>query len=149
MENKSEKPEYMSDKDWFVKQLSGKIEVNENVILKIINHQYESVIQATQKNKTIELSGFGVLTWNDNRAQKKVDDMDDVIMAYREKIANGHSESNSFIKIIDDILRRRQTLINRINELNSDLRGMEKPPAPRGRPKGSRNKNKRRANGDL
>ena len=149
MDSKSEKPDYMSDKEWFVKQLSKKIDVNENVILKIINHQYESVIQATQKNKTIELSGFGVLTWNDNRAQKKVNDMDDVIMAYREKIANGHPESNSFIKIIDDILRRRQTLINRINELNSDLRRMEKPSAPRGRPKGSRNKNKRRKVGDL
>ena len=146
---KNEKPEYMSDKEWFVKQLSRRIEVDENVILKIINHQYESAIQATQKNKTIELSGFGVLAWNDNRAQKKVDDMDDMIMAYRGKIAEGHPESNSFIKIIDDILRKRQTLINRINELNSDLRGVEKPSAPRGRPKGSRNKNKRRANGNL
>lgn len=149
MDSKSEKPEYMSDKEWFVKQLSGKIDVNENVILKIINHQYESVIQATQKNKTIELSGFGILAWNDNRAQKKVDDMDDMIMAYREKIADGHPESSTFTNIIDDILRKRQTLINRINELNSDLRGMEKPSAPRGRPKGSRNKNKRRSNGDL
>jgi nucleoid DNA-binding protein len=123
---KNEKPVSMSHKDWFVKQLSKKHNIDEQTIHKIINHQYESVIQATQKNKTIELTGFGCIIWNDKRAQRKLDSMDDTIRVYREKIANGHPESKMFNGIIDDILMKRQTLINRINELNSDIRRVEK-----------------------
>lgn len=139
---KNEKPVSMSHKDWFVKQLSKKHNIDETILHKIINHQYESVIQATHKNKTIELTGFGSIRWNDKRAQRKLDSMDEMIRVYREKIADGHPDSKMFNGIIDDILMKRQTLINRINELNSDLRGMEKPSAPRGRPKKSNNENK-------
>lgn len=146
---KNEKPVSMSHKDWFVKQLSKKHNVDETILHKIINHQYESIIQATQKNKTIELTGLGSFRWNDKRAQRKLDQMDELIRVYREKIADGHPESNMFSGIIDDILMKRQTLINRINELNSDLRGMEKSSAARQRAARAYKKSKRRKAKDL
>ena len=149
MEN--EKPEYMSDRDWYVKKVAESLCLNVDVVNKVVKHQFESIVAATHKNKTIEMSGFGILTWHDKKALKRLDDLDDMVRAYRNKILNAERESEikTYADTIDDILVKRQALINRINELNSDLRGMEKPPAPRGRPKGSRNKNKRRANGNL
>ena len=149
MEN--EKPEYMSDKDWYVKKVAESLCLDVNVVNKVIKHQFESIVAATQKNKTIEMSGFGILTWHDKKALKKLDDLDDMVRAYRNKILSTERESEikTYTDIIDDILVKRQALINRINELNSDLRRMEKPSPPRGRPKGSRNKNKRRKAGDL
>ena len=149
MEN--EKPEYMSDKDWYVKKVAESLCLDVDVVNKVVKHQFESIVAATQKNKTIEMSGFGILTWHDKKALKRLDDLDDMVRAYREKIlvAESESEIKTYTDIIDDILVKRQALINRINELNSDLRRMEKPSPPRGRPKGSRNKNKRKSNGNL
>lgn len=151
MEESSSKPVSMSDKDWYVKKVAESLCLNVDVVNKVIKHQFESIVAATHKNKTIEMSGFGILTWHDKKALKRLDDLDGMVRAYREKILVAESESDvkNYTDTIDDILIKRQTLINRINELNSDLRGMEKPSSPRGRPKGSRNKNKRKSNGNL
>lgn len=129
----------MSHRDWFVKQLAKKLDINSDVVDEVIKHQFESVVSATQKNKSVEISGWGTLKWNDKAAQRRLDSMDGQIRAIRNKIASSESD----VKIqkwnddIDEMLLKRKILINRINELNSDLRRLEKQAASRRKTKGT------------
>jgi nucleoid DNA-binding protein len=134
-----QKPNSMSHRDWFVKQLAKKLDINSDVVDEVIKHQFESVVSATQKNKSVEISGWGTLKWNDKAAQRRLDSMDGQIRAIRNKIASSESD----VKIqkwnddIDEMLLKRKILINRINELNSDLRRLEKQAASRRKTKGT------------
>lgn len=129
----------MSHRDWFVKQLAKKLDINFDIVDEVIKHQFESVVSATQRNKSVEISGLGTLKWNDKAAQRKLDSMDRQIRAIRNKIASSESD----VKIqkwnddIDEVLLKRKILINRINELNSDLRRLEKQAASRRKTKGT------------
>lgn len=126
----SEKPNWMSDRDWFVKKLSQTNQIDEEIVSKVIRHQFESVVQATQRVKRVEISGMGTLIWNDGSAQKKLDRMNAQIGAFREKIvANPDgADAQRWSDIIDSMLVKRQMLINRIYELDANLRGLEKQP---------------------
>jgi nucleoid DNA-binding protein len=134
-----QKPNSMSHRDWFVKQLAKKLDINFDIIDEVIKHQFESVVSATQRNKSVEISGLGTLKWNDKAAQRKLDSMDRQIRNIRNKIASSESD----VKIqkwnddIDEVLLKRKILINRINELNSDLRRLEKQAASRRKIKGT------------
>jgi nucleoid DNA-binding protein len=134
-----QKPNSMSHRDWFVKQLAKKLDINFDIVDEVIKHQFESVVSATQRNKSVEISGLGTLKWNDKAAQRKLDSMDRQIRNIRNKIASSESD----VKIqkwnddIDEMLLKRKILINRINELNSDLRRLEKQAASRRKTKGT------------
>ena len=134
-----EKPNSMSHRDWFVRKLAESLQVNMNVVDEVVKHQFDSVINATQKHKIVEISGWGTLRWSDEAAQKKLDTMDAQIRAIRNKIASSDSETKvqKWNDVIDEMLLKRKILINRINELNADLRGLEKQAAPRGKTKGT------------
>ena len=129
----------MSHRDWFVRKLAESLQVNVNVVDEVIKYQFDSVINATQKYKTVEISGIGTLRWSDRAAQKKLDTMDAQIRAIRNKIADSQSDvkSEKWDGVIDEMLLKRKILINRINELNADLRGLEKQSTPRGKTKGT------------
>ena len=129
----------MSHRDWFVKQLAKKLNINIDIIDEVVKHQFESVVSATQKNKSVEISGWGTLKWNDKAAQRKLDSMDAQIRAIRNKIASSESDvkKQKWDDVIDEMLLKRKILINRINELNSDLRRLEKQAASRRKTKGT------------
>lgn len=124
----SEKPNWMSDRDWFVKKLSQSNSLDEEIVSKVIRHQFESAVQATQRVKRVEISGIGTLIWNDGSAQKKLDRMNAQIAAFRDKIAANPdgADAQRWSDIIDSMLVKRQMLINRIYELDANLRGLEK-----------------------
>jgi hypothetical protein len=124
----------MSHRDWFVRRLSQELPLNESLIDKIVKHQFESVIRATHTNKTIEISGFGKLMWSDNSANRLLDRLEGQIKGYRNKIANSSSQHliQKWTDIIDELLIKRQVLINRMNELESNLRGVEEQASPEG-----------------
>lgn len=126
----SEKPNWMSDRDWFVKKLSQSNSLDEEIVSKVIRHQFESVVQATQRVKRVEISGIGTLIWNDGSAQKKLDRMNAQIGAFRDKIAANPdgADAQRWSDIIDSMLVKRQMLINRINELETNLRRLEEQP---------------------
>ena len=134
-----EKLSSMSHRDWFVKRLAKQLNIDINVVDEVIKHQFDSVINATQKHKIVEISGWGTLKWSDEAAQKKLDTMDAQIRAIRNKIADSQSaiKSQKWNDVIDEMLLKRKILINRINELNADLRGLEKQSTPRGKTKGT------------
>ena len=133
------KPSSMSHRDWFVKQLAHSLNMDVKIVDQVIKHQFDSVLAALQKNKTVEISGFGTLKWNDKAAQKKLDAMDAKIMSLRDMISNSDSDvrTEKWDEDIDQMLLKRKILMNKINELNTDLRRLEKQSASRRKTKGT------------
>lgn len=129
----------MSHRDWFVKQLANSLNMDVNIVDQIIRHQFDSTLAALQKNKTVEISGFGTLKWNDRAAQKKLDVLDSKIRILRDRISSSDSDvkTEKWNDDIDQMLLKRKILMNKINELNTDLRRLEKQAASRRKPKGT------------
>ena len=134
-----EKLSSMSHRDWFVKRLAKQLNIDISIVDEVIKHQFDSVINATQKHKIVEISGWGTLKWSDEAAQKKLDTMDAQIRAIRNKIADSQSDikTQKWNDVIDEMLLKRKILINRINELNADLRRLEKQSVSRRKTKGT------------
>jgi len=134
-----EKPNSMSHRDWFVRKLSESLNMDVNIVDQIIRHQFDSTLAALQKNKTVEISGFGTLKWNDRAAQKKLDVLDEKIRSFRDRISNSDSDvrTEKWNDDIDQMLLKRKILMNKINELNTDLRRLEKQSASRRKTKGT------------
>jgi nucleoid DNA-binding protein len=130
-----EKLSSMLHKDWFIKKVANSLEINEDIVDKVIKHQFESVVNATQRNKRVEISGIGILIWKDSNAQRKLNIMDKYVRKIREKISNVDDDNliREYTDKIDEVLLKRQVLINRINELHSDIRRLEKQSASRKR----------------
>ena len=137
-----EKPNSMVHKEWFVKKLSLEMNKDEALVANVIKHQFDSVVAACNKKNSVEISGFGKLIWNTNVARRKLDVMDNQIRNFRNKISDlGDDQKEEELKhewttVIDEILIKRQMLINRINEYNANLRGVEKQAAPKKRVRG-------------
>ena len=129
----------MSHRDWFVKRLAKQLNIDVSVVDEVIKHQFDSIINATQKHKIVEISGWGTLKWSDEAAQKKLDAMDAQIRTIRNKIASSDSDTKiqKWNDVIDEMLLKRKILINRINELNADLRRLEKQSVSRRKTKGT------------
>jgi nucleoid DNA-binding protein len=134
-----EKPNSMSHRDWFVKQLAHSLNMDVKIVDQIIRHQFDSTLAALQKNKTVEISGFGTLKWNDRAAQKKLDVLDEKIRSFRDRISSSDSDvkTEKWNDDIDQMLLKRKILMNKINELNTDLRRLEKQTASRRKTKGT------------
>jgi nucleoid DNA-binding protein len=134
-----EKPNSMSHRDWFVRKLSESLQMDVNIVDQVIRHQFDTTLAALQKNKTVEISGFGTLKWNDRAAQKKLDVLDEKIRSFRDRISNSDSDvkTEKWNDDIDQMLLKRKILMNKINELNTDLRRLEKQSASRRKTKGT------------
>jgi nucleoid DNA-binding protein len=134
-----EKPNSMSHRDWFVRRLAESLEMDVKIVDQVIKHQFDSVLAALQKNKTVEISGWGTLKWNDRAAQKKLDVLDEKIRSFRDRISSSDSDvkTEKWNDDIDQMLLKRKILMNKINELNTDLRRLEKQTAPRRKTKGT------------
>jgi len=129
----------MSHRDWFVRRLAESLEMDVKIVDQVIKHQFDSVLAALQKNKTVEISGWGTLKWNDRAAQKKLDVLDEKIRSFRDRISSSDSDvkTEKWNDDIDQMLLKRKILMNKINELNTDLRRLEKQTAPRRKTKGT------------
>lgn len=129
----------MSHRDWFVRRLAESLEMDVKIVDQIIRHQFDSVLAALQKNKTVEISGWGTLKWNDRAAQKKLDVLDEKIRSFRDRISRSDSDvkTEKWNDDIDQMLLKRKILMNKINELNTDLRRLEKQSTSRRKTKGT------------
>ena len=131
---KREKPTWMTDKEWFVKELSISMNVPEQLVDKIVRHQFEEFVNATRTKDTLELSGFGKFIFKRPGAQKVIEKLERQIALFRDRIANNQTSKmvDLWNEGIDNMLIKRQMLINRLNKnetIDADLRGMEKPSA--------------------
>ena len=63
----------MSVKDWIIRKMAVKMRTSEKVLETIINHQFQSANEALTRNKSLEISGFGKLFFNEKKAQKMME----------------------------------------------------------------------------
>jgi hypothetical protein len=70
-----DKPISMSVKDYLIRTLAVKIMVSEKVIEAIVNHQFQSANEAMDFNNSIEISGFGKFYFNEKKAKRKIDSL--------------------------------------------------------------------------
>lgn len=122
----------MSHRDWFVRQLSKNLNMPESIVDSVIKHQFESVVNATHKHSTVEISGFGIIGWNESMALRRLENANRAIEKYRNKILETDDEFEiaRCTRVIDDLLMKRQVLMNRIYEFNPNLRGVEEQASP-------------------
>lgn len=104
----------------------------ESIVDSVIKHQFESVVNATHKHSTVEISGFGIIGWNESMALRRLENANRAIEKYRNKILETDDEFEiaRCTRVIDDLLMKRQVLMNRIYEFNPNLRGVEEQASP-------------------
>lgn len=67
-----DKPESMSVREWITKKVATGIMIPENIIRRVIAHQFDSAYEALKDNNSIEISGFGKFYYNKKRAKKEI-----------------------------------------------------------------------------
>lgn len=67
-----DKPESMSVREWITKKVATGIMIPENVIRRVIAHQFDSAYEALKDNNSIEISGFGKFYYNEKRAKTEI-----------------------------------------------------------------------------
>ena len=70
-----DKPRSLSMKDYLVRTLAVKLRIPEKTLDAVISHQFQSANDAMLGNKSIEISGFGKLLFNQKKADKKMVDL--------------------------------------------------------------------------
>lgn len=68
-----DKPVSLPMKDWLIRKLAPKLMISEKTLEAVINHQFQSANEALLNNKSVEISGFGKLIFNDKKAVKRME----------------------------------------------------------------------------
>jgi len=124
-----DKPVSLSVKDWIIRKLAPKMMLSEKTIEAVVNHQFQSANEALYEHKSLEISGFGKLYFNEKKAMREMEKYESQ-KALFEKMANDESLSeskrrNASLKLqsaIDNIKALKPKLEN---GSVTDLRGME------------------------
>lgn len=106
-----EKPISMSVKDFLIRQMAVKMMITEPIIEAVVNHQYQSALEAMPKSMSIELSGFGKMYFNVGRTLRKWEKM--------------HSKVATFTRIANDPEETEQRRKSATNKLNNTLAQIE------------------------
>ena len=67
------KPMSLSVKDWIIRKMAVKMRMSEKTLETIINHQFQSANEALTQHKSLEISGFGKLFFNEKKAHKTME----------------------------------------------------------------------------
>jgi len=106
-----DKPMSMSVKDYLIRILAVKMMVDEKTVEAVVNHQFTSCLEAMKTNDSVELSGFGKMYFNRNKANKKYE--------------KGLSKKAFFQKQVDDESLSPAKRLSALNKLNNTILGLE------------------------
>jgi nucleoid DNA-binding protein len=68
-----DKPQSMSVREWITKKVATGIMIPENIVRRVISHNYDSAYEAMKSNNSIEISGFGKFYFNAKKADKEIE----------------------------------------------------------------------------
>ena len=102
----TEKPVSMSVKDFLIRKLSVKLLASEHTIESVINHQFQSLLEAMPHCESVELSGFGKFYFNHSRANRKY-------KCYIEKCRTFYDQMNNPTLSV----AKRNLAVNKLNEM--------------------------------
>ena len=125
-----DKPRHLSMKDYLVRTLAVKLRIPEKTLDAVISHQFHSANEAMVSNKSIEISGFGKLIFNQKKAEKKMVDLLRMERLLASKIQIPEHDTPLNKMKLESVRQNIATLKPKIeNEPVSDLRGMEEQSA--------------------
>lgn len=89
-----DKPLSLSVKDFLIRKMSVKLLHSEDILDKIVSHQFSSAKEAMGTNNSVEFSGLGKFLFNTKRAIKKFNMYYNIEKNYTNKL-NGNNLSPS------------------------------------------------------
>jgi hypothetical protein len=121
-----DKPVSISVKAFIIRNMSVRSMVQENIIETVVNHQFESALEAMNTCDSLEFSGFGKLFFNRKKAVKKLKKFSDHI-DYLNGILNDPSTSeikrrNTQLRI-ESLVKNFNYLNDKLNGCKTDIRG--------------------------
>lgn len=126
-----DKPVSLSVKAWIIRQMSVRTMTQENVIETIVNHQFESALEAMDTCNSLEFSGFGRLIFNRKKAEKKLRSIIEHI-GFLETVMNNpltnESKRRNTQMRIDSLVKNLNYLNIKLNGYPSDIRRVEESP---------------------
>jgi nucleoid DNA-binding protein len=126
--NPNDKPIAMSVKDYLIKVMSIRMKVGEKEIEAVVNHQFAEALEATKKCNSLEFSGFGNFTFNEKKAKRKIEKLEEKIRVYEDRLQRGEMNEKRLEytrKVIEDTIDSINYIKSKINETKGDLRGLE------------------------
>ena len=125
----SSKPMSLTDKEYLIRMLAIKLTTSEKTIEAVINHQFQSANEAMDVNKSIEISGFCKLMFNEKKAARKLKtyyikrwDMYSIIHHPTSTTEHIRKATLIYNDMVDNIALLKPTISD---EFLTDLRGME------------------------
>ena len=111
MYNKEDKPQSMTLKEWIIRNMSTRMNIQERIIESVVNHQFSSALDAIKEDKeTIEFSGFGKFCFNRKKVGKKMQKM----LAMKEQLEEYMNDENG-------TPQRKHTCAMKLVTLNKDI----------------------------
>lgn len=129
-----DKPISMSVKDFLVRTLAVKMMVSEKTIETVINHQFQSANEAMDLNNSLEIAGFGKFYFNEKKAKKRLELLNNKKKFMEGVIANPNSteqkkrSSQVTLEKTEALINLLKTKITYEDQLLSDIRGVEEQP---------------------
>ena len=128
-----DKPVSLSMKDWLIRRLAPKMMISEKTLEAVINHQFQSTNEALPNNKTVEISGFGKLIFNDKKAVKKMETYRKIEQALLNILASedlSEAKRESTLEKLSSTRNNIEALKPKLHEAQilSNIRGLEEQP---------------------
>lgn len=100
-----DKPISMSVKDYLIRTLAVKLLTSEKILEAVVNHQFQSANEAMGVNKSVEISGFGKFLFNDKKAVKKLEKLNNRVEKCQEVISSDTSteQKKAYAKAILEV----------------------------------------------
>lgn len=126
------KPMSMSTKDYLLRVMSVRTKIPLKTLEAVVNHQFQGMLEAMQTEYSVELSGFGKFLFNHKKAQKKYDKQLSKIAMFENKLKLPdltEKQINSYKLKLESAVKMANEIKPKLklNELVSDMGGVEKP----------------------
>lgn len=114
-----DKPVSISVKAWIIRNMSVRTMTQENIIETVVNHQFESALEAMNTCDSLEFSGFGKLFFNRKKAIKKLQKFKEQLECYNTIL----NEEQTTEAVKRNMKMRIDSLTKNFNYLNTKLNG--------------------------
>lgn len=83
-----DKPVSLSVRDYLTRKMAVKLMVSEKTIDAVVAHMFNSANRAMYSNDSVEISGFGKLLFNKNKAKRKLQKLYEQKAHFEKQIAS-------------------------------------------------------------
>ena len=105
----------LSLKELIIRRMSVDMAISERIISSVISHQFNEALNATNTNKSVEISGFGKFLSNSNMALK-----------LRDRLSFGINSLNTLLENDEISSKKRIATISKLEVMKKDLEILKK-----------------------